>query len=62
MSFNIPQASLVPSQKYQVKVRSLVVPGDGAIYGGVPSEWSVAATWTSHRGTLLSAHTQHAQI
>lgn len=57
MSFNILQASLVPSQEYQVKVRTLVVPGDKSIYGGVPSEWSGAVTWTSHEGTLLSLHT-----
>lgn len=62
MSFNIQQASLVPSQEYQVKVRSLVVPGDESIYRGIPSEWSCVATWTSHEGTLLSLHTQYAQI
>ncbi|TNM96711.1 hypothetical protein fugu_014867 [Takifugu bimaculatus] len=48
VSWNILQASLVPSQVYQVKVRSLVVPEDGAIYGGIPSELSLPATWTSH--------------
>lgn len=62
MSFNILQASLVPSQEYQVKVRSLVVPGDESIYGGIPSEWSGAATWTSREGTVLSPHNQYSQI
>lgn len=52
MSWNILQASLVPSQVYQVKVRSLVVPKDRAIYGGIPSELSLPATWTSHEGSL----------
>lgn len=62
MSFNILQASLVPSQEYQVKVRAVVAPGDESIYGGTPSEWSDAATWTSHEGTLLPLHTQSALI
>lgn len=52
MSWNILQASLVPSQVYQVKVRSLVVPGDGAVYEGIPSELSLPATWTSHEGSV----------
>lgn len=58
MTYNIPQASLVPSQEYRVKVRSLVVAGDRSNYGGIPSEWSIAATWTSHAGTLLSPQTR----
>lgn len=62
MTYNIPQASLVPSQEYRVKVRTLVVAGDRSDYGGIPSEWSIAVTWTSHAGTLLSPQTRHAQI
>lgn len=57
MTYNILQASLVPSQEYRVKVRSLVVAGDGSGYAGIPSEWSIAVTWTSHAGTLLSPQT-----
>lgn len=52
MSWTILQASLVPSQVYEAKVRSLVVPEDGAVYGGIPSELSLPATWTSHEGSL----------
>lgn len=62
MTYNIPQASLVPSQKYWVKVRSLVVAGDSSDYGGIQSEWSIAVTWTSHAGTLLPPQICHAQI
>lgn len=54
-SYNISQASLVPSQEYRVKVRLLVAPGEDSMYGGIPSEWSSPVTWTSHEGTLLSA-------
>lgn len=52
MTWKILQASLVPSQVYQVKVRSFVVPGDKSIYGGIPSEWSGPAIWTSHEGSV----------
>uniref|UniRef100_H3C1A8 Fibronectin type-III domain-containing protein n=1 Tax=Tetraodon nigroviridis TaxID=99883 RepID=H3C1A8_TETNG len=50
-SFNIPQDSLVPSQKYHVKVRSLVLPGEESTFRGIPSQWSSAATWTSNEAT-----------
>ncbi|XP_070837200.1 cytokine receptor common subunit beta [Chaetodon trifascialis] len=50
-SINILEASLVPSQQYQVKVRSLVVPGEDSIYGGLPSEWTNPVNWTSHEAT-----------
>lgn len=55
MSLNILGASLAPSQRYQVKVRSLVVP---AHYKGIPSEWTDPVEWTSHdaswsRATLI---------
>lgn len=46
-SYNILESSLAPSQDYQVKVRSLVAPGDNFSYEGIPSEWSHPADWTS---------------
>ncbi|KAL3054136.1 hypothetical protein OYC64_006465 [Pagothenia borchgrevinki] len=49
MALMILGDSLVPSQLYRVKVRSLVVPN---LYQGVPSEWSPPADWTSHKATL----------
>nr|XP_046271217.1 cytokine receptor common subunit beta isoform X2 [Scatophagus argus] len=51
MSMTILQSSLVPSQNYQVKVRSLVVPEEHSSYGGIPSEWSEPVNWTSHEAT-----------
>ncbi|KAF3700440.1 Interleukin-3 receptor class 2 subunit beta [Channa argus] len=51
LSFTIPAMLLVPSQTYQVKVRSLVVPGEGPSYGGIPSEWTDPKEWTSHPAT-----------
>ncbi|XP_024128183.1 cytokine receptor common subunit beta isoform X2 [Oryzias melastigma] len=39
--------SLSPLQDYQVQVRSLVVPGEGSSYEGIPSEWTTPVTWTS---------------
>uniref|UniRef100_A0A8C9Y2D9 Fibronectin type-III domain-containing protein n=1 Tax=Sander lucioperca TaxID=283035 RepID=A0A8C9Y2D9_SANLU len=48
MSLSILDASLVPSQRYQVRVRSLVVP---AHYNGIPSEWTDPVEWTSHEAT-----------
>lgn len=48
MSLNILGASLAPVQRYQVKVRSLVVPG---FYQGIPSEWTEPVDWTSHEAT-----------
>ncbi|XP_078140546.1 cytokine receptor common subunit beta [Centroberyx gerrardi] len=47
-SHPILQASLAPSQLYQVQVRALVVPGKGPRYEGTPSEWSKPEEWTSH--------------
>lgn len=49
-SYNILESSLAPSQDYQVKVRSLVAPGDNFSYEGIPSEWSHPADWTSREG------------
>lgn len=43
-------SSLTPLQEYQVKVRSLVKPGDGSLYEGIPSEWTNPQTWTSKEG------------
>uniref|UniRef100_A0A8D3A3A1 Fibronectin type-III domain-containing protein n=1 Tax=Scophthalmus maximus TaxID=52904 RepID=A0A8D3A3A1_SCOMX len=43
----IQGASLAPDQHHQVKVRSLVVPGDGSRYEGIPSEWTEPVDWTS---------------
>ncbi|KAM9346040.1 cytokine receptor common subunit beta [Symphorus nematophorus] len=43
-------ASLAPSQKYWVKVRSLVVSEDSS-YRGIPSEWSKPVSWISHEAT-----------
>lgn len=51
MSLTILGESLSPSQQHQVKVRSVVVPGEGTRYGGTPSEWSDPVDWTSHAGT-----------
>ncbi|XP_034449580.1 cytokine receptor common subunit beta isoform X1 [Hippoglossus hippoglossus] len=50
-SLTIQGASLAPSQLHQVKVRSLVAPGDGSRYEGIPSEWTDPVDWTSHAGT-----------
>lgn len=57
MSLTILQNSLVPSQDYQVKVRSLVIQRKDSMFRGIPSEWTDPVTWTSHGGTHLSAHT-----
>ncbi|XP_043956673.1 cytokine receptor common subunit beta [Gambusia affinis] len=48
---SIPGTSLVPLQDYEVKVRSLVAPGEGSTYEGIPSEWSEPANWTSNKAT-----------
>lgn len=53
VSLTILETSLDPSQDYQVKVRSLAVPRERSIYGGIPSEWTDPVGWTSHKGTLL---------
>lgn len=47
-SLDFPAASLAPSQQYWVKVRSLVVPGYGTTYEGIPSKWTDPVEWTSH--------------
>ncbi|XP_028267056.1 cytokine receptor common subunit beta isoform X2 [Parambassis ranga] len=51
LSLTILGTSLVPSQGYQVQVRSLVVPGEGSHYGGIPSKWTDPKKWTSHKAT-----------
>ncbi|XP_041863839.1 cytokine receptor common subunit beta [Melanotaenia boesemani] len=43
--------SLTPLQDYQVKVRSLVVPGEGSRYEGIPSKWTDPVKWTSNKAT-----------
>uniref|UniRef100_A0A3Q2SWE7 Interleukin-3 receptor class 2 subunit beta n=1 Tax=Fundulus heteroclitus TaxID=8078 RepID=A0A3Q2SWE7_FUNHE len=43
--------SLIPLQDYEVKVRSLVAPGHGSSYEGIPSEWSNPVNWTSNEAT-----------
>ncbi|XP_069381066.1 cytokine receptor common subunit beta [Paralichthys olivaceus] len=50
-SLTIQGASLASSQPYQVKVRSLVVPGHGSKFKGIPSKWTDPVNWTSHAGT-----------
>ncbi|KAG7239457.1 hypothetical protein INR49_028928, partial [Caranx melampygus] len=52
LSLDFPGASLAPSQQYQVKVRSLVVPGYGSKYKGTPSEWSKPVKWTTQGATF----------
>ncbi|XP_071330328.1 cytokine receptor common subunit beta isoform X2 [Trachinotus anak] len=47
--------SLAPSQQYQVKVRSLVLPGQGSEYKGIPSEWTDPVDWTTHAATFSLA-------
>lgn len=49
--WTIPDTSLVPSQRYRVKIRSLVDPKPDFTYKGVPSEWSEPVEWTSHEAT-----------
>ncbi|XP_029014393.1 cytokine receptor common subunit beta [Betta splendens] len=44
----IPAEQLVPSQDYELLVRSLLVPGEGTKYEGRPSEWVGPEKWTSH--------------
>lgn len=47
-SWTILGKSLAPLQVYQVKVRSLVVPGSGSKYEGIPSEWTDPVEWTTN--------------
>ncbi|XP_008298714.1 cytokine receptor common subunit beta [Stegastes partitus] len=54
-SVTILGTSLEPLQAYQVKVRSLLVPGDGSRYEGVPSEWTDPVDFTSNQATWSSA-------
>lgn len=49
-SVTILGTSLAPLQDYQVKVRSLVVLGQGSLYEGIPSEWTDPEAWTSNEG------------
>ncbi|XP_077475648.1 cytokine receptor common subunit beta [Stigmatopora argus] len=44
----IPSSSLSPLQQYQVQVRSVVIPGEGSLYEGSPSEWTEPVDWTSN--------------
>ncbi|KAM9784195.1 cytokine receptor common subunit beta [Syngnathus typhle] len=44
-------ASLSPSQRHRVQVRSVVIPGEGSLYEGIPSEWTEPEGWTSHAAT-----------
>ncbi|XP_061702897.1 cytokine receptor common subunit beta [Syngnathoides biaculeatus] len=46
-SVNILGMSLSPFQHHRVQVRSVVIPGEGSLYEGSPSEWSKPAEWTS---------------
>ncbi|XP_061557512.1 cytokine receptor common subunit beta isoform X5 [Phycodurus eques] len=50
-SVSILGPSLSPSQHHRVQVRSVVIPGQGSLYEGSPSEWSEPADWTSHAAT-----------
>nr|XP_057905733.1 cytokine receptor common subunit beta isoform X2 [Doryrhamphus excisus] len=50
-SVSILDSSLSPSQHHQVRVRSLVIPGEGLLYEGSPSEWTEPVYWTSHAAT-----------
>ncbi|XP_058510502.1 cytokine receptor common subunit beta [Solea solea] len=50
-SLTLQEASLIPSQHYKVKVRSLVVPGHGSRYEGLPSEWTHPKDWVSNAAT-----------
>ncbi|XP_005949385.1 cytokine receptor common subunit beta [Haplochromis burtoni] len=47
-SWTILGKCLAPLQDYQVKVRSLVVPGSGSEYKGTPSEWTDPVEWTTN--------------
>ncbi|XP_006798149.1 cytokine receptor common subunit beta [Neolamprologus brichardi] len=47
-SWTILRKCLAPLQVYQVKVRSLVVPGSGSEYKGIPSEWTDPVEWTTN--------------
>lgn len=55
MSLTILQDDLVPSQDYQVRVRSLVAPGHNLSYRGIPSDWTDPVDWTSNEGTLTDS-------
>ncbi|KAM9394239.1 cytokine receptor common subunit beta isoform 1-T4 [Pholidichthys leucotaenia] len=46
-SLTILGESLAPLQDYQVKVRSLIDPGSGHRYEGIPSIWSDPVEWKS---------------
>lgn len=47
-SLTIPGSSLLPSQSYMVKVRSLVLSKNPDPYEGTPSDWSLPVEWTTH--------------
>ncbi|XP_069557520.1 LOW QUALITY PROTEIN: cytokine receptor common subunit beta [Brachyistius frenatus] len=51
MSVTILGKSLLPLQYYQVMVRSLVVPGEGSYYEGIPSAWTDPVNWTTNEAT-----------
>uniref|UniRef100_A0A3Q2Z3D5 Cytokine receptor common subunit beta-like n=1 Tax=Hippocampus comes TaxID=109280 RepID=A0A3Q2Z3D5_HIPCM len=50
-SVSIPGALLNPSQHHRVQVRSVVIPGQGSLYEGSPSQWTEPEDWTSHAAT-----------
>ncbi|XP_051905202.1 cytokine receptor common subunit beta isoform X2 [Hippocampus zosterae] len=50
-SVSIPGASLSPSQHHRVQVRSVVIPGQGSLYEGSPSQWTEPEDWTTHAAT-----------
>ncbi|CAG5897535.1 unnamed protein product [Menidia menidia] len=51
----IPGSVLSPLQEYQVRVRSMVVPGQGSLFEGIPSEWTDSVKWTSKEASWLSS-------
>uniref|UniRef100_A0A8C4DT71 Fibronectin type-III domain-containing protein n=1 Tax=Dicentrarchus labrax TaxID=13489 RepID=A0A8C4DT71_DICLA len=54
-SLPILDASLVPSQRYQVKVRTLIVFEKDSNFRGIPSEWTKPVAWISHKATWSPA-------
>ncbi|XP_036945970.1 cytokine receptor common subunit beta isoform X2 [Acanthopagrus latus] len=51
MSLTILQDDLVPSQDYQVRVRSLVAVGHESSYDGIPSDWTDPVDWISNEAS-----------
>ncbi|XP_023251580.1 interleukin-3 receptor class 2 subunit beta-like [Seriola lalandi dorsalis] len=50
-SVTLPRTSAARSQRYQVRVRSLVFLGEGSEYEGIPSEWTDPVDWISPAAT-----------